>query len=257
MNTLVFDIETVPDVDLGRRLYGLGDLSDAQVAKAMFALRRQGSGGDFLPYEQQRVVAISCVLRSGEGLKVWSLGDLNTGEGELVQRFFDGIDKYSPDLVSWNGSGFDLPVLTYRALRHGVQAARYWETGDTDTSFRYNNYLSRYHWRHTDLMDVLCGFGRRATSLANMAMLLGLPGKLGFDGSQVWETYLAGDLARIRAYCETDVLNTWLIWLRFAQLRGELSPEAHQAELERVKAYLRAAREPHLGEFLRAWESPA
>ena len=76
-------------------------------------------------------------------------------------------------------------------------------------------------------MDVLCGFGRRGTSLANMATLLGLPGKLGFDGSQVWETYLAGDLARIRAYCETDVLNTWLIWLRFAQLRGELSPEAH------------------------------
>jgi hypothetical protein len=257
MNTLVFDIETVPDVALGRRLYGLADLSDAQVAKAMFALRRQGTGADFLPYEQQRVVAISCVLREREGLTVWSLGDLGTGEGELVQRFFDGIEKYSPDLVSWNGSGFDLPVLTYRGLLHGVQAARYWETGDTDTSFRYNNYLSRYHWRHTDLMDVLCGFGRRGTSLANMATLLGLPGKLGFDGSQVWETYLAGDLARIRAYCETDVLNTWLIWLRFAQLRGELSPEAHQGELERVKAYLRAAREPHLGEFLRAWESGA
>jgi predicted PolB exonuclease-like 3'-5' exonuclease len=257
MNTLVFDIETVPDVALGRRLYGLADLSDAQVAKAMFALRRQGTGADFLPYEQQRVVAISCVLREREGLTVWSLGDLGTGEGELVQRFFDGIEKYSPDLVSWNGSGFDLPVLTYRGLLHGVQAARYWETGDTDSSFRYNNYLSRYHWRHTDLMDVLCGFGRRGTSLANMATLLGLPGKLGFDGSQVWETYLAGDLARIRAYCETDVLNTWLIWLRFAQLRGELSPEAHQAELERVKAYLRAAREPHLGEFLRAWESGA
>ena len=257
MNTLVFDIETVPDVDLGRRLYGLAGLSDAQVAKAMFALRRQGTGTDFLPYEQQRVVAISCVLRGREGLKVWSLGDLGTGEGELVQRFFDGIEKYSPDLVSWNGSGFDLPVLTYRGLLHGVQAARYWETGDTDSSFRYNNYLSRYHWRHTDLMDVLCGFGRRGTSLANMATLLGLPGKLGFEGSQVWETYLAGDLARIRAYCETDVLNTWLIWLRFAQLRAELSPEAHQAELERVKAYLRAAREPHLGEFLRAWESGA
>ena len=257
MNTLVFDIETVPDVELGRRLHGLQGLSDEQVAKAMFTLRRQQHGDEFLPHAQQRVVAISCVLRSGEGLKVWSLGDLNTGEGELVQRFFDGIDKYSPDLVSWNGSGYDLPVLTYRALLHGVQAARYWETGESDTSFRYNNYLSRYHWRHTDLMDVLCGFGRRGTSLANMALLLGLPGKLGFDGSQVWETFLAGDLARIRAYCETDVLNTWLIWLRFAQLRGELSPEAHQAELERVKGYLRTAREPHLGEFLRAWESPA
>ena len=96
MNTLVFDIETVPDVALGRRLYGLDGLPDEQVAKAMFALRRQGTGGDFLPLEQHRVVAISCALRSGEGLTVWSLGDLATSEGELVQRFFEGIEKYSP-----------------------------------------------------------------------------------------------------------------------------------------------------------------
>ena len=257
MNTLVFDIETVPDVALGRRLHNLAGLSDAQVAKAMFALRRQGTGGDFLPHEQQRVVAISCVLRSREGLKVWSLGDPATGEAELVQRFFDGIDKYSPDLISWNGSGFDLPVLTYRALLHGVQAPRYWETGDEDTAFRYNNYLSRYHWRHTDLMDVLSGFqGRGRVSLANMALLLGFPGKLGFDGSQVWDAFLAGNVAGIRAYCETDVLNTWLIWLRFAQLRGALSREEHADEVARVKSYLGAAREPHLAQFLAAWEAP-
>jgi predicted PolB exonuclease-like 3'-5' exonuclease len=256
MNTLVFDIETVPDVALGRRLYNLAGLSDAQVAKAMFALRRQGTGGDFLPLEQQRVVAISCVLRAREGLTLWSLGDVATSEGELIQRFFDGIDKFSPDLVSWNGSGFDLPVLTYRALLHGVQAVRYWETGDEDTSFRFNNYLSRYHWRHTDLMDVLAAFqGRGRVSLARMAMLLGFPGKLGFDGSQVWDAFQAGNLAGIRAYCETDVLNTWLIWLRFAQLRGALSREEHAAEIERVKAYLRAATEPHLGQFLQAWEA--
>jgi predicted PolB exonuclease-like 3'-5' exonuclease len=256
VSTLVFDIETVPDVEFGRRLYGLGDLNDAQVAKAMFALRRQNTGGDFLPPEQQRVVAISCVLRSGEdGLRLWSLGDEHTGEGELVQRFFDGIEKYSPDLVSWNGAGFDLPVLTYRALLHGVRASRYWETGDEDPAFRYNNYQNRYHRRHCDLMDVLAGFSRRGASLERVALLLGLPGKLGFDGSQVWEAYLAGQLARIRAYCETDVLNTWLIWLRFAQLRGSLSPEAHQAEIERARSYLRAAPEPHLAEFLRAWEA--
>ncbi len=257
MNTLVFDIETVPDVALGRRLYNLAGLSDDQVAKAMFALRRQGTGGDFLPHEQQRVVAISCVLRSRDGLKVWSLGEAATGEAQLVQRFFDGIDKYSPDLISWNGTGFDLPVLTYRALLHGVQAARYWETGEEDTAFRYNNYLSRYHWRHTDLMDVLSGFqGRGRVSLANMALLLGFPGKLGFDGSQVWQAFLEGNVAAIRAYCETDVLNTWLIWLRFAQLRGALSREAHAEEIERVKGYLRAAREPHFGQFLAAWEAP-
>lgn len=258
MNTLVFDIETVPDVALGRRLYGLEGLSDEQVAKAMFALRRQGSGADFLPLEQHRVVAISCVLRSRDGLTVWSLGEPGTPEAELVQRFYDGIEKYSPDLVSWNGSGFDLPVLTYRALLHGVQAARFWETGEEDPSFRYNNYLSRYHWRHTDLMDVLSSFqGRGRASLASMATLLGLPGKLGFDGSQVWEAFQAGNLVGIRRYCETDVLNTWLIWLRFAQLRAALSREQHAEEVTRVENYLRASPEPHFAQFLRAWEAGA
>ena len=255
MNCLVFDIETIPDIALGRRLYNLGDLPDEQVAKAMFGLRRQSTGGDFLPHEQQRVVAISCVLRSREGLKVWSLGDLNSTEGELVERFFDGIERFSPDLVSWNGAGFDLPVLNLRALAAGVQAPRYWETGDGDTGFRYNNYLSRYHWRHIDLMDVLSGFqGRGRVSLQNAATLLGLPGKLGFSGDQVWGAWLAGNLAGIRQYCETDVLNTYLIYLRFEMMRGRFTRERYAEEVERVKALLRAGKEPHFAEFLRAWE---
>jgi predicted PolB exonuclease-like 3'-5' exonuclease len=258
VNTLVFDIETVPDVALGRRLYDLEGLTDAQVAKAMFALRRQDTGGDFLPLEQQRVVAISCALRSADALTLWSLGDLSTGEAELVQRFFDGIEKYSPELISWNGSSFDLPVLTYRALAAGVQAPRFWERGEADPEFRYNNYLSRYHWRHTDLMDVLSGFQNRGrASLANVACLLQLPGKLGFDGSQVWDAWQGGNLAGIRRYCETDVLNTWLVYLRFALLRGQLSSEQHAAELAKVKQLLQSSREPHLGEFLRAWEAAA
>ena len=255
MNTLVFDIETVPEVALGRRLYGLEGLADAQVAKAMFALRRQHSGGEFLPPEQQRVVAIACALRSGEAFRIWSLGELGSSEGELIQRFFNGIENYSPNLVSWNGSGFDLPVLTYRALLSGAQAPRLWEMGDGDDAFRYNNYLNRYHWRHTDLMDVLSGFHQRnRVSLANMARLLGLPGKLGFHGGQVWEAWQAGDLAGIRRYCETDVLNTWLIYLRFQQLRGQLSREQHAEELARVRHCLMSAREPHFAEFLRAWQ---
>jgi len=256
VNTLVFDIETVPDVALGRRLYGLEGLADAQVAKAMFALRRQDTGGDFLSLEQHRVVAIACALRTSEGLRLWSLGDCGTPEGELVQRFFDGIEKFSPDLVSWNGSAFDLPVLTYRALLAGVAAPRFWETGAEDPAFRYNNYLSRYHWRHTDLMDVLSGFQSRGrVSLATMACLLGLPGKLGFEGGQVWDAWQSGNLAAIRRYCETDVLNTWLIYLRFAQLRGQLSRAQHAEELERVKTLLQDGNEPHLAEFLRAWEA--
>jgi len=254
MNTLVFDIETVPDVAFGRRLYDLGDLPDGQVAKAMFALRRQDRGGDFLPLEQHRVVAISCALRKGDGFNLWSVGDPGTSEAELVQRFFDGIGKFTPDLVSWNGSGFDLPVLTCRALLWGVQAPRFWETGEGETEFRYNNYLQRYHWRHTDLMDVLSGFSsRNRVSLANMAALLGLPGKLGLKGDQVWDAYQRGDLVDIRRYCETDVLNTYLIYLRFERLRGRLAPEGYRGELERVRAYLGASTEPHLARFLAAW----
>ncbi|HTY50679.1 MAG TPA: 3'-5' exonuclease [Steroidobacteraceae bacterium] len=256
MNCLVFDIETVPDVELGRALHGLAGLDDAAVAKAMYTLRRQESGEEFLPLLQHRVVAISCVLRRGDALTVWSLGEPDSPEAELIERFFDGIERFTPDLISWNGGGFDLPVLHYRALKAGIRAERYWETGDQDTAFRYNNYLSRYHWRHLDLMDVLAGFQPRArAALADVAALLGFPGKLGFSGAQVWDAWQAGQSVRIRQYCETDVLNTWLIYLRFELMRGRLQPQQHAQELERVRALLAQAGEPHWQQFLQAWEA--
>jgi 3'-5' exonuclease len=256
VNVLVFDIETVPDTQLGRRLHGLDGLSDAQVARAMFTLRRQDHGSDFLAHPQHRIVAISCALRSREGLKLWSLGEPDSSEEELIGRFFDGLERFSPDLVSWNGGGFDLPVLQYRALRAGIRAERYWETGDSDTAFRYNNYLSRFHWRHMDLMDILSGFqGRARAPLVEVAALLGLPGKLGFSGAQVWDAWQAGEIIRIRQYCETDVLNTYLIYLRFELMRGRFTSNLYEEELARVKALLAAGTEPHFGEFLRAWEA--
>ena len=110
MRSLTFDIETVPDVDFGRKLFDLKDISDDDVAKAMFFQQRQKSGNDFLPLFQHRVVAIAVALRNEDGFRIWSLGNPDCDERELVQRFFDGIERYSPDLVSWNGSSFDLPV---------------------------------------------------------------------------------------------------------------------------------------------------
>lgn len=256
MNILVFDIETVPDLALGRVLYNLEGLPDEEVTKAMFAVQRQANGSEFLPHEQHRIVAISCVFRGRDSLRVWSLGEPDSPESELVERFFDGIERFSPCLVSWNGTAFDLPVLHYRALKHGVQARRYWETGDEDVSFRYNNYLGRFHWRHIDLMDVLSGYQSRArASLTDMAVLLGLPGKLGFSGARVTQAFLDGQIVDIRRYCETDVLNTYLIYLRFELMRGNLSRERYAEEVERVRALLRASTEPHLAEFLRAWGS--
>jgi len=254
MTTLVFDIETVPDVDFGRRHLGLDGLSDEAVAQAMFALRRERAGHDFLPLHQHRVVAVSCAMRSREGFKLWSLGDESADEAELVARFFDGIERYSPDLVSWNGSGFDLPVLHYRALRHGVAAPRYWEVGDADRDFRYNNYLGRFHWRHVDLMDVLAGYQMRgAARLDEVAVLLGLPGKLGLSGDRVWDEWRQGRLGGIRDYCETDVLNTWLVYLQFEQFRGRRNAKEVAAEQQLVVDTLRADGRAHLAEFLAAW----
>jgi len=255
LNCLVFDIETVPDVDLGRRLLDLEEADDAVVAEAMLARRREETGNDFLPLEQHRIVAIAAVLRSGEQFHVWSLGSLESPEDELVSRFFGGIEKTQPTLVSWNGGGFDLPVLHYRALKHGVVSRRYWETGDSDPGFRYNNYLGRYHWRHLDLMDVIALYQPRGrASLEHVAALLGLPGKLGMSGDKVWGAYQAGRLAEIRAYCETDVLNTYLVFLRFELIRGKLAADAYEAEQARVWEWLEERNEPHWQQFMDAWQ---
>ena len=254
MNVLVFDIETVPDTDLGRRLHALQGLTDAEVGEIMFAQRRAATGSEFLSHEQHRIVAISVVMRTRDTLKVWSLGDEASSERDLVERFFDGLDKFTPDLVSWNGAGFDLPVLHYRSLLHGVSAPRYWEMGENDTSFRFSNYLSRFHWRHMDLMDILSGFqGRGRASLEDVAVLLGFPGKIGMHGALVWDAYRRGELARIRAYCETDVLNTYLIYLRFEMVRGRLGPAEHGAEVARVRKMLGESGALHLREFAAAW----
>lgn len=257
MNVLVFDIETVPDVAAGRRLHALEGLSDKEVADVMYHLRRQETGGsDFLRLHQQRIVAISAVLRSRDTVKVWSMGEPDSPESELVKRFFDGIDRFTPMLVSWNGGGFDLPVLHYRALLYGVAAPRYWDTGDDDRDFRWNNYLSRYHARHTDLMDVLSGYQSRATApLDEIAAMLGFPGKMGMSGAQVWDSYQSGDIAGIRNYCETDVLNTYLVYLRFELIRGHLDHGAYTAECQRLRETLTKEDRPHLNEFLQAWKT--
>jgi len=256
LNVLVFDIETVPDVVSGRRLYGLDGLDDADVANVMFHKRRQETGEhEFLRLHLQRVVAISAVVRSGDLLKVWSLGDPDAPEEELVRRFFDGIEKFTPNLVSWNGSGFDLPVLHYRALLHGIPAPRYWETGDEDSAFRWNNYLGRFHWRHTDLMDVLAGYQPRASApLDEIASMLRFPGKLGMDGSRVWGSFLAGDIAGIRNYCETDVLNTYLVYLRFELMRGRMSRTEYDHECRLLRDYLTREDRAHFMQFLGAWQ---
>ncbi len=257
--TLVFDIETIPDVDGLRRLHRLpATLADADVVTWALQQRRAATGGDFLQLYLHRVVAIACAMREGSNFRVWSLGEASDSEPELIRRFYDGIDRYTPQLVSWNGGGFDLPVLNHRALIHGVTAAKFWDWGDDDREFKFNSYLGRYHTRHLDLMDVLAMYQPRASAgLDAMARLCGFPGKLGIDGSQVHAAFAAGRIDDIRRYCETDAMNTYLLYLRFQLLRGTLTAGQYASEISLAREKVIASGQPHWQEFVQAWDANA
>lgn len=255
--TLVFDLETIPDADGIRKLNGLPpDMDDAQVIEQALARRRETHGTDFLPLHLQKIAVVGCVFRDDQGFRVRTLGQPDDAEPVLVSGFFKTIERYTPQLVSWNGSGFDLPVLHYRSLIHGIPAPRYWEMGDDDRDFKFNNYISRYHNRHLDLMDLLAKYNGRANApLDELAKLCGFPGKLGMDGSQVWQAWSSGRQDEVRAYCETDVVNTWLVYCRFRLLRGDLDLSAYQAEVQLVRDSLAAIDAPHWHEYLAAWDA--
>lgn len=259
MNVVVFDIETIPDVAGLRILHELPDtLDDREVAEHAFQTRRAATGSDFIPLHLQRVVTISCVYRNADNLKVFSLAAPELSEAEIIQRFFSGIERMGPHLVSWNGGGFDLPVLHYRGLMHRVVAPRYWNQGDHADSreYRYNNYISRYHNRHLDLMDLLALYQpRAAVPLDALAKLMGYPGKLGMDGSAVWDAWHAGRHADIRDYCETDVANTYLVYLAFEHMRGHLDTARWTEEVALLRQVITNSTGAHWEAFLAAWST--
>lgn len=260
-NFLIFDIETIPDIDGIRLLNELSpDMFDKDVAQFAFDKQKEKTGSNFLPQYLHKIICLSAVLRTPQSFSVFSLYSPTQSEAEIVDRFFKGIERYMPQIVSWNGSGFDLPVLNYRAMKHGIAAARFWETGERFNDFRWNNYISRYHMRHLDLMDTLALYnGKSNAPLDKLAKLLGFPGKLGVDGNEVWPLWQEGDAESIRQYCETDVLNTYLLFLRFRRLRGELTASMEASEWALIQQDLKAKIEKdadnnlHWEEFLDAW----
>ena len=258
---LAFDIETIPDAHAIRTLHDFpNDISDADVVEYALQKRRAQNGSDFLPLHLHRVVAISCCLRwSEDKVHVSTIGKIDDDEATVLRKFYDLLERYTPQLVSWNGGGFDLPVLHYRSLIHGISAARYWDMGDGDfgdsRDFKWNNYLSRYHMRHCDLMDVLAMYNGRANApLDQMAKLCGFPGKMGMDGSKVWDAFQQGQLQEIRDYCETDAANTYLMFMRFQLLRGVYNPQEYQVEIDRLYHHLNAQPQEHWQQFCQMWQ---
>jgi predicted PolB exonuclease-like 3'-5' exonuclease len=249
---LTFDIESIPDIQHAKTLYNIQQVNDEDAWKIIRLKRLEKTGHDFLPHFLQKIVAISIVFQNSNQVKIWSIGHDGETEAEIIQRFFLGIEKYQPTLVSWNGGGFDLPVLHYRSMLHHIQAPTYWENGEQQPEFKWNNYTSRYHQRHTDLMDVLSSYQNRAFApLDEFSQILGLPGKIGLHGSEVFQAYQKGNIADICRYCESDVLNTHLIYLRFLYIKASITQQQYINTLEHIEYYIhKNPLQEHWGEFL-------
>ncbi len=260
----VFDIETIPDTSAVANLTG-SDSRDELVLRQQleqYHLDITDGKNAFLRQPFHKVVAISFleaeIDRSSGGEK-YILKELRSGgkpesnEKELLEGLFNYLAKSKPRFISFNGRTFDLPVLKYRAMKHGISAPWLYNSGD-----KWNSYSSRYSldW-HCDLLEALSEFGASARiKLNEVCSIMGFPGKFGVDGSKVSEMYDDGKIKEIRDYCETDVLNTYLVYLRYMQHRGDLSKDGYNRAIGDVLALIdneKAAR-PHLEEFFDAWK---
>ena len=224
---LVFDIETVADTDAARRIYPqLAKLNDADTLSALTAIRIQEAGHDFMRLPLQRIVCISALYIKDGTFSLFSLTADIFSEEEILAKFFRAFNDIAklPKLISWNGSGFDIPVLIYRAMQYDLAAPWLFEEGERIKNMRFDNYVNRFHTRHIDLMDRFSQYGAsRREAMDVVASLYGLPGKTDVDGSMVSELVSNNDWQTLSIYCESDVMNTWLIYLRWLRLTGQLS----------------------------------
>ncbi len=263
---VVFDIETIIDTDAAVRLLKLSpDLPQEDIRQALtdYHLKITDGKNDFIRQLFHKVVAISFLraeIEYADQGEVYHFQELRSGgtsdssEEELIKGFFTWCAKHNPRFVSFNGRTFDLPVLRYRAMHYGVAARWFYGAGD-----KWNNYLSRYSadW-HCDLLEQLSDYGASArVRLNEVCALLGVPGKLETDGGDVTRLYDEGKIDAIRDYCETDVLNTYLVYLYHMLHKGVLDKTAFAICIEVLQEYLseQGKHKPHFQEFFDAWQT--
>lgn len=216
----VFDTETIPDVAALREVYGYkGD--DKEVMLSAFENQKLKTGSEFLPINFHKVVAISAVMADefGKFERVNSIKANN--EAELIGKFISFINAQNPRLISFNGRGFDMPMLMLRAMKYNLSCPAYFETNDNGKD-KWTNYRSRYDGVfHLDLHDHLGDFGAaRGLNLDATCKTLNIPGKYDTHGDDVYRLFLEGELEQIQEYCESDTLNTYWLFLKYELLRG-------------------------------------
>lgn len=264
-NLFVFDIETIPDLRAAKNLLDMQGSTNDELRKALtqYHLDITDQKNPFLRQPFHQVITISFleaeIVRDFNGhefyriIDIRSGGDLSASEGDLVKGFFSHLKKNLSRLVSFNGKNFDLPVLKYAAMKHEVEAGWLYKSGD-----KWNNYNQRYSldW-HCDLADAFSDFGASSRVKMNeLCAAFSLPGKLGVDGSMVTEFFDEGRLQEIRDYCETDVLNTYLLYLVYQNHNGSMTRESFVKCKNDLREFLekKSAEKKHFAEFLEAWK---
>jgi predicted PolB exonuclease-like 3'-5' exonuclease len=227
---IVWDLETVPDLAAAARMLGIDPHDEAATREAL------GSG--FPKHPLHRIACIGALVakREEQGWRVSALGAPHIEERpepELIRSFVDRIDQLKPRLVTFNGSGFDLPVLRYRAMINRVPAP----------GLQARPYFNRYSYDAIDLCDVLASFGAGKMKLDELSRILGLAGKPdGIDGGKVDAMITAGQIAEVARYCETDVVNTYRLWLIYELFRGVLTTEELRWSERQLVEYVRTAK---------------
>lgn len=257
MSTLVLDCETIPNISLLRQeVSESSDLADEDVVSKFF-IDKGTPDRTFLPVAYHSIVSMSILLKSEDEIIIGdtstvdrSTSTLEQIEKSIVEQFFMLIDEMKPTVVTWNGKNFDTVLLQYKAMQYGIQSNKYWDTGYLDQSSKWSHYTSRYHDMHIDIKDSLSSFNVSASaSLDTVSHLLGLPGKIGLGGANVWSAYKDGKIADIIDYCNVDVLNTYIIFLRFSFIRGKLSKSAHNREISLLLAEISKIDTPAVAEY--------
>ena len=264
-NLFVFDIETIPDTEAAKRLLDLStnNISELRQALTDYHLKITDGKNSFLRQPFQKIITISFleaeIIRDFNGQEFYQIKDIRSGgdleslEADLVKGFFSHLKKNFSRLVSFNGKNFDLPVLKYAAMKHNVEAAWLYKLGD-----KWNNYNQKFSldW-HCDLADAFSDFGASSKVKMNeLCAALNLPGKIGVDGSMVSELYDQNRLEEIRNYCETDVINTYLLYLTYQHHNGSMAKDSFVKCKKSLSEFLEnnAKNKPHFKEFLGEWD---
>ena len=264
---VAFDIETIPDIAQMRNHFGpdyrggvTNDMTDEQVFDYAVAdvVKKHPTRHPFLSPQFHTPIAVSLVGRTNAGLEIATLRSDQHTPRDLVSLFFNNAfrphDRAHPVLVSWNGKAFDMPVMTLAALRHRVSAHYFWKS---DGDFKWNNYRNKYHDRHADLKLLYGSFENSAPGLQDASFMMGLPGKIGVGGANVWDAYKANRMDDIANYCEVDALLVYLLYVELELVRGSITVDARDEEVDFVSANLIDKETEHWREFIAAWHESA